>query len=173
MGSQRAGRNLATEQQHVITLGLPGSTSGKEPTCQCRRYKRCRSDLWVERTPWRKKWQPTPVFLPGEAHGQRSLVGYSPWGWKDSDMTERQYTHAIQILLTLSLLRGGVIFPLLGWRVGAGIGRCWWLLKWMQHYWSDALWLLSAWKSLSRVWIFATTWTVQSMEFSRPEYWNE
>ena len=37
---------------------------------------------------WRKKWQPTPVFLPGESHGQRSLAGYSPWGHKESDMTK-------------------------------------------------------------------------------------
>ena len=37
---------------------------------------------------WRRKWQPTPVFLPGESHGWRSLVGYSPWGHKESDMTE-------------------------------------------------------------------------------------
>ena len=36
---------------------------------------------------WRRKWQPTPVFLPGESHGQKSLVGYSPWGHKESDMT--------------------------------------------------------------------------------------
>ena len=41
------------------------------------------------RFPWRKKWQPTPVFLPGEPRGQRSLVGYSPWGCKESDMTGR------------------------------------------------------------------------------------
>ena len=39
--------------------------------------------------PWRRKWQPTPVSLPGESHGWRSLVGYSPWGYKESDMTER------------------------------------------------------------------------------------
>ena len=38
--------------------------------------------------PWRREWQPTLVFLPGELHGQRSLVGYSPWGHKESDMTE-------------------------------------------------------------------------------------
>ena len=43
---------------------------------------------WVGKIPWRKEWQPTPVFLPGESHGQRSLVGYSPWGHKESDMTE-------------------------------------------------------------------------------------
>ena len=38
---------------------------------------------------WRRKWQPTPVFLPGESHGKRSLVGYSPWGCKESKTTER------------------------------------------------------------------------------------
>ena len=43
---------------------------------------------WVGKIPWRKKWQHTPVFLPGESHGQRSLAGYSPWGFKESDMTD-------------------------------------------------------------------------------------
>ena len=38
--------------------------------------------------PWRRKWQPTPAVLPGKSHGQRSLAGYSPWGLKESDMTE-------------------------------------------------------------------------------------
>ena len=53
------------------------------------RYKRCWFDPWVRKTPWRRAWQPTPVFLPGESHGQGSLVGYSPpWGCKESDVTE-------------------------------------------------------------------------------------
>ena len=52
----------------------------KEPSCQCKRLKSCRFDPWVGKIPWRRAWQPTPVFLPGESHGQRSLVGYSPWG---------------------------------------------------------------------------------------------
>ena len=43
---------------------------------------------WVMKIPWRRSWQPTPIFLPGESHGQRSLAGYSPWGHKESDMTE-------------------------------------------------------------------------------------
>ena len=43
-------------------------------------------------TSWRRKWQPTPVSLPGESHGQRSLVGYSPQGYKESDMTERLHS---------------------------------------------------------------------------------
>ena len=42
---------------------------------------------------WRRKWQPTPVFLPGESHGERSLVGYNPWGHKESDTTERLHFH--------------------------------------------------------------------------------
>ena len=46
-------------------------------------------DPWVEKIPWRRKWQPTPVFMPGKTHGQRNLVGYSPWGRKESDTTEQ------------------------------------------------------------------------------------
>ena len=45
-------------------------------------------DPWVGKIPWRRKWQPTPVFLPGEFHGQRSLVDHSPRGHKESDTTE-------------------------------------------------------------------------------------
>ena len=44
-------------------------------------------DPWVGKIPWRRKWQLTPVFLPGESHRQRSLVGYSPWGLKELDIT--------------------------------------------------------------------------------------
>ena len=54
---------------------FPGSTSGKEPTCQCRR---CRFNPWSRKIPWRRASWPTPVFFPGESHGQRSLAGYSP-----------------------------------------------------------------------------------------------
>ena len=50
--------------------------SGKE-SCQCRK---CSFDLWIGKIPWRRKWQPTLVFLSGKSHGQRSLVGCSPWG---------------------------------------------------------------------------------------------
>ena len=53
--------------------------------------------MWVrplgwEENPWRRKWQPTPVSLPGESHGRRSLIGYSPWGHKESDTTEWLFT---------------------------------------------------------------------------------
>ena len=62
---------------------------------QCRSHERCRFSPWVGKIPWRRKRQPTPVFLPGESHGQRSLVGCSPWGRKESDMALKQLsTHA-------------------------------------------------------------------------------
>ena len=57
---------------------FPGG-SVVESTCQCRRH---RFDPWVGKIPWKKKWQPTPVFLPGNSHEQGSLVSYSPWGCK-------------------------------------------------------------------------------------------
>ena len=50
----------------------PDGASGKEPTCQCRRHERYGFDPWVGKMPWRRKWQPIPVFLPGESHGQKS-----------------------------------------------------------------------------------------------------
>ena len=58
----------------------------KESACRC---KRRGFNPWVRKIPWNKKWQPTPVFLPGKLYGQRSLVDYSPWGLKESEMTER------------------------------------------------------------------------------------
>ena len=68
-------------------IGLPGGASGKEPTCQYR-CMRCGFDPWVGKMPWRRPWQPTPVLLPGQSHGERSLMGYSPWGHKESATTE-------------------------------------------------------------------------------------
>ena len=61
----------------------------KKPACQCRRPKKHVFDPWVRKNPWRRERLPTPVFLPKEPHGQRSLVGYSPWGRVQSDTTER------------------------------------------------------------------------------------
>ena len=68
--------------------GFPGGSVVKNPLCQCRRHRRHGFDPWAGKIPWRRTWQPTPVFLPGESHGQRSLEGYSPWGHKELDMTE-------------------------------------------------------------------------------------
>ena len=71
--------------------GLPWWLSGEEPASQCRRQKRPRFDPWVRQIPWRRACQLTPVSLPGESHGRRILTGYSPWGRKESDMTEATY----------------------------------------------------------------------------------
>ena len=57
----------------TTVLGLPRWLSGKEPTCQCRRCKRCGFDPWIRKIPWRKKCLPTPVLLPGKSHGQKRL----------------------------------------------------------------------------------------------------
>ena len=76
------------QNQKKRANGFPGGASGKEPACQCRRHRRPGFDAWVRKIPWRRVWQPTPVFLPGESQGHRSLVGYSPQGCKESDMTE-------------------------------------------------------------------------------------
>jgi len=74
----------------IFTKSFPGGSSSKESVCQYRRY---RFTPWVRKIPWRRKWHPTPIFLPGKFHGQRRLGGYSPWGLKELDMTEQLSMH--------------------------------------------------------------------------------
>ena len=74
---------LILRNQHILILSLDKiikTAPSQLPRwcCQCSRCRRRRSDSWVRKIPWRRAWQPTPVFLPGEFHGQRSLVVYSP-----------------------------------------------------------------------------------------------
>ena len=72
----------------IKALVFPGGTDGKESACNA-------GDLgvipefnpWIGKTPWRRAWQPTPVFLPRESHGQRSLAGYHAWDHRESDTT--------------------------------------------------------------------------------------
>ena len=70
-----------------------GWHSGKEPACQCRTLRRHRFNPWLGKIPWRRKQQPTPVFLPGESHGQRSLAGCSPRGCKELNTTAPLSVH--------------------------------------------------------------------------------
>ena len=84
--------------------------SGKEPGCQCRRHRRHGFNPWVRKISWRRKWQPTPVFLPGKSHRQRSLVGYSPWGHTESDLTEQAHVHALGMLRVLLPLASALLF---------------------------------------------------------------
>ena len=74
-------------------FGLPRWCSGKEPTCQCRRHRRCGFDTWVGKLPWRRKWQLNPLLLPGKFHRQMSLAGYSPWGPRELDMIAPYWAH--------------------------------------------------------------------------------
>ena len=78
-----------------LVFMAPWWYGSKEPTCQGRRLKRHGFDPRVGKIPWRSKWQPTLIFLPGKSHGQRNLVGFSPWGCKESDMTEWACMHAL------------------------------------------------------------------------------
>ena len=89
-----------------LNKGLPWWFSGKESACNAGDIG---SIPWVGKIPWRRKWQPTPVFLPGEFHGQRSLMGYSPRGRKESDMTEQLHL----LTLTPLVLRQSLIYSLL------------------------------------------------------------
>ena len=82
---------------NIWILGFPGGTSDKESACQWRRWKRSSFDPWARKIPWRRKWQQTPIVLPGKFHGQRTLVGYHPRDHKESDMTE---------IMSIWILRG-------------------------------------------------------------------
>ena len=84
----------------VLLMGFPGVSGGKESSCQSRRH---RFNTWVGKIPWRREWLPTLVFLPGEFHGQRSLVGYSPWSCKELDMIWH-LNHTIRRCLMLFLI---------------------------------------------------------------------
>ena len=65
----------------------------KNPPANAGDMKRCEFNPWVRKIPWRRAWQPTPVFLPGESHGQRSLAGYSPYGVAESQtQLSKQHT---------------------------------------------------------------------------------
>ena len=66
--------------------------SGKRICLQCRRCRRSGFDPWVRKIPWRRKWQHTSVFLPAKSHGQRSLVGYSPWGHQELNTHVHTFT---------------------------------------------------------------------------------
>ena len=77
-----------TKHSTGLEWGFPGGASGKEPACQCRRHKRGGFNPLAGKIPWRMAWQPTPVFLPGESYGQRSLAVYRPQGCKEADTTE-------------------------------------------------------------------------------------
>ena len=81
-------------QEAIAVVKNPPANAGDIGDRRHRRRRRHRCSPWVRKIPWRRKWQPTPVFLPGESHGQRSLVGYSPWITKSwTWLIKHTYTH--------------------------------------------------------------------------------
>ena len=73
---------------YVTCLGLPWWLNGEESAWNASAAEDVVFDPWLRKIPWRRSWHPTAAFLPGESHGQRRLEGHSPWGHKESDMTE-------------------------------------------------------------------------------------
>ena len=100
----------------LYTLSLqcyfPGGSDSKASCLQCRRPG---FDPWVGKILWRRKWQPTPVLLPGKSHGRRNVVGYSPWGRKESDMTERLHFHFHMSIISKFKNPKRVIYLLILW----------------------------------------------------------
>ena len=85
--------NLVQLQIYLGTFlgkGFSDDSEGKNICLECRRHG---FDPWIRKIPGRREWLPTPVFLPGEYYGYRSLVGCSPWGHKESNMTKHSHTH--------------------------------------------------------------------------------
>ena len=95
--NRHQGFQAAETRGDFDSLGLPWWLRQQSVCLQCG------FDPWVEKFPWRRKWQPSPVFLPGEAHRSRSLAGYSPWGRKELDVTERlSFFHSLPKLLIIT-----------------------------------------------------------------------
>ena len=110
MGSQRVGHDWVTNT-HTQTLFWASQVVlvVKNLSASARDINTW-FDPWVRKIPWRRTWQPIPVFLPGESHGQRSLEGYSPWGRKESDMTERLTQEWVLIIKSYLLIRTVICF---------------------------------------------------------------
>ena len=143
-------------------VGLPGSLSGKESAPHCGSRRRHRFDSWVGKVPWRRKRQPTLVFLPRISHAQRSLVGYSPWGRRVGHDWATECTHACTKSPTLST---SVVF----YQSDNTKLECKLMTSLKAEKWKCS--------SLSRIWLFVTLWTIAhqaplSVEFSRQDYWN-
>ena len=104
--------SLSTSFCHKMYLiwGFPGGTSGKEPICQYRTQKRWGLNPWVRKIPWRRAWQPTPVFLPGGSHELGSLaVGWQSTGWQRvrnnrSDLAHMQAHPLFDMKITVSFI---------------------------------------------------------------------
>ena len=119
--STRLLSQLRKTQRNVFFLSnllhwLPWWPSDKESSYQCRRHG---LDSWVRKILWRRKWLLTPVFLAGEFHGQRSLVGYSPWGCRELGTTYQLNNNKITAPIRTTAVCSPAEAP-----VGVGAGGC-------------------------------------------------
>ena len=102
---------------HLPRVWPPRWHSGRESVFQCRRCKRCSFDPWVEKIPWRRKWQHPPVFWPGKFHGQRSLGGCSSWGrrvghdWATEHTHTHTHTHPMCLSIRSNHMKGPIFWP--------------------------------------------------------------
>ena len=141
------------------------SFSGKEYTCQFRRHSKYKFHPGVRKIPWRREWQPTPVFFPGEFHGQRSLAGPTSWSHKESDMTKR-LTHSDDCKCTekkpwiVKMVKQILNTPKN--QVSINLSQ---LLSWDKHMFSKLIWSLLS--LLSHV-ITCIRWRTQRLQ--SPEY---
>ena len=112
------------------SLSITNSWSSLRLTCQLRRHKRHGFDPWVRKNPWRRKWQPTPIFLPGESHGERNLAGFSPCccrvrhDWSDLAHTDSSLIVSwIFIGRTDAEAEAPILWPsdMMSWLVGKGL----------------------------------------------------
>ena len=167
----------------LLLGGVLGGTSSKEPTCQCRRHKRGRFDAWVGKMPWRRKWQPTPEFLPGESCGQRGLLQATVHGvTKSQTWLKRQHTCMHMLLLDILIPVCLTMCSLFFWEtfqsnnsfLHSKIPRWCGLWDVFHSLQGNGACMLS---SLSCVQLFATPWTIPgqtllSVGFPRQEDWN-
>ena len=80
-----------------LSICFPGGPVLKKPTCRGRRHKGPRFNPWIRKIPWRRRWPPTLVFLPGKLRGQRTLVGDNPWGHRELDMADHSTDTSINV----------------------------------------------------------------------------
>ena len=98
---------IASLGWYILLLGfLSGTVAKNMPTNAGATGDAGSIVSWVGKIPWRRKWQPTQVFLPRKSHGQRNLMGYSPWGCKESDMTYHTCTHDTLLLVPFLYYKG-------------------------------------------------------------------
>ena len=149
--------------QCPVLRRIPRWLSGIKSACQCRRYRRYEFDPWAWKIPWRRKLQPTPVLFPGESHGQRSLAGYSSWGYKSqtqlSDEAQAQFKKRIW---SMAVVLTGVILPPTGYLAISGdiFGCHNWRCCW--HLWVETR------DAVKHPLVYRAAWQQRSIQLKMP-----